>query len=140
MPEFDALLLTVRTRSTLRDPSEARLAITAVAGSLAACLDDPDRETGPRQAPLRTPAAQAGAQAGARVRDGTKHPESTLTLSVSGFVEEVARRSGWPLDRSKYAAQAVLSALAEHDPELRQAVLRRLPLAAELFTPPGATS
>jgi uncharacterized protein (DUF2267 family) len=123
MPEFDDLLLTVRTRSTLRDPTEARLAITAVAGSLAACLDDPDRNALPRQS-QRSLAATDG--------------ESELSLSVSGFVEEVARRSGWPLDRSKYAAQAVLSALAEHDPELRQAVLRRLPLAAELFSPPGA--
>ncbi|MCW2572393.1 MAG: hypothetical protein QOG52_464 [Frankiaceae bacterium] len=123
MPEFDDLLLTVRTRSTLRDPTEARLAITAVAGSLAACLDDPDRNALPRQS-----------QRSLAAKDG----ESELSLSVSGFVEEVARRSGWPLDRSKYAAQAVLSALAEHDPELRQAVLRRLPLAAELFSPPGA--
>ena len=131
MPEFDDLLLTVRTRSTLRDPSEARLAITAVAGSLAACLDDPERELFPRQA-QRTPAAKEVA------KDGAKDGDGELSLSVSGFVEEVARRSGWPLERSKYAAQAVLSALAEHDPELRQAVLRRLPLAAELFTPPGA--
>jgi len=123
MPEFDDLLLTVRTRSTLRDPAEARLAISAVAGSLAACLDDPEREALARQAPR------------AAVDSGKV---SELSLSVTGFVDEVARRTGWPTDRSKYAAQAVLSALAEHDPELRQAVLRRLPLAAELFTSPGA--
>ena len=135
MADFDDLLLTVRTRSTLRDPSEARLAITAVAGSLAACLDDPDRDALPRQAQRTPPGRDAVGKLGA-ARTG----ESELSLSVSGFVEEVARRSGWPLDRSKYAAQAVLSALAEHDPELRQAVLRRLPLAAELFTPPGAAT
>ena len=125
MPDFDDLLLTVRTRSTLRDPAEARLAITAVAGSLAACLDDPERAAhlGQASRTLLSP-AEVG----------------QLSLSVSGFVEEVARRSGWELDRSKYAAQAVLSALTEHDPELRQAVLRRLPHAAELFSAPGASA
>ncbi|MDQ1726222.1 MAG: hypothetical protein QOK14_267 [Frankiaceae bacterium] len=122
MPEFDDLLLTVRTRSALRDPAEASLAISAVAGSLAACLGDPDRDGGATQ-PTRIPQQPVPAQ---------------LTLSVTDFVDEVARRTGWATGRSRYAAQAVLSALAEHDSELRQAVLRRLPDAAELFTPPGA--
>jgi uncharacterized protein (DUF2267 family) len=131
MPEFDDLLLTVRTRSTLRDPADARLAISAVAGSLAACLDDPEREALARQAPPRETVDRAAADTG---------KVSELSLSVTGFVDEVARRTGWSTDRAKYAAQAVLSALAEHDPELRQAVLRRLPLAAELFTSPGASA
>jgi uncharacterized protein (DUF2267 family) len=121
MPDHDDLLTTVRMRSVLRDPTEARLAISAVAGSLAACLGDPEREALPGQ-----PRAAAGDE------------EEELTLSVETFLDEVTRRTGWTPQRSRYAAQAVLSALAEHDPQLRPAVLRRLPHAAELFTPPGA--
>ncbi|MCU1678873.1 MAG: hypothetical protein JWM93_3631 [Frankiales bacterium] len=124
MPEFDDLLLTVRMRSAIRDPADARLAISAVAGSLAACLGDPERDAVPGQ-----PSRQAQPSALPR-----------LSLSVTDFVNEVARRTGWETGRSRYAAQAVLSALAEHDSELREAVLRRLPDAAELFVPPGAPS
>jgi uncharacterized protein (DUF2267 family) len=109
MADFDDLLTTVRMRSVLRDPSEARLAISAVAGSLAACLGEPEGEA-----------------------------SGELTLSVEDFIDEVARRSGWSPERSRYAAQAVLSSLAENDPQLRPAVLRRLPQAVELFSAPGA--
>src|SRR4051794_11846733 len=118
MAEIDDLLTTVRTRSVLRDPTEARMAISAVAGSLAACLGQPEREALAGLAPVGE--------------------EEQLSLTADEFVEEVGRRTGWDAKRSRYAAQAVLSALAENDPQLRPAVLRRMPHAAELFTSPGA--
>lgn len=117
MPDFDQLLQTVRTRSAIRDPDEAQVAISAVASSLAVCLGDPEREA------LAGPATDDSGE---------------VRLNAADLVEEVRRRTGWEPERARYATQAVLSSLAEHDPHLRQAVLTKLPEAAALFTPPGA--
>lgn len=123
MTAYDELLTTVRTRTAIRDPEEARTAISAVASSLAACMTDAERD-------------RLAADAGTPVTDSADEPP-LVSLTVDEFVEEVAHRTGWAPTRARYAARAVLSALAENDPQLRDAVTRRLPEAAELFAAPG---
>jgi len=99
--------------------------VAMAAGSDAATFSAQLAEARPRVAAL----ADETAAPSLEVPSGTKLERAPDALEQFATREDV---DWWSL------RPAGLSALAEHDPELRQAVLRRLPSAAELFTSPGA--
>jgi pterin-4a-carbinolamine dehydratase len=105
------------------DTEEARRAVEAVIAAVAASLEEPDRE---RLASV-LPGSLRGA---AEIRGPGLHPSSGAAL-----VTAVSAGSGCPAERARFYTQAVLSTLADSEPEVAGLLARRLPDGDELFAP-----
>lgn len=105
------------------DAEEARRAVEAVIATVADVLEEPDRD--------RLAAVLPGSlRSVAEVPGPGRRPESGATV-----VSAVAARSGWPAERARFVTQAVLSTLADFEPELAEVLARLLPDGAELSAP-----
>ncbi len=110
-------------RAGVADTAEARRAVEAVIAAVAASLEEPDRD---RLAAI-LPGSLRGA---AEIRGPGMHPHSGADL-----VAAVSARSGCPAVRARFYTQAVLSTLAEDEPEVAGVLARRLPDGEDLFSP-----
>lgn len=110
-------------RAGVADTEEARRAVEAVLAGVAASLDESDRDRLAAVLPgsLR-PAVETHGQG--------ERPESGAAL-----VFAVSAASGCSPERSRFYTQAVLSTLADLEPEVAAALARRLPDGDELFAP-----
>ena len=122
----------VATRGGFAETDEARRAADAVLASVAAHLPADDRDALAAALPNLLE-QEAGVD---RQSDGGEPTEA-------GLVDEVARRTGWTPERSRYALTAVTGQLAAEDGDLGDRITRVLPpslLGAGPALPPDAAS
>jgi pterin-4a-carbinolamine dehydratase len=104
------------------DTEEARRAVEAVLTAVASSLDEADRD--------RLAAVLPGSLREAAEIDG----QGSHADSGAAVVSAVSAVSGCPPERARFYTQAVLSTLADSEPEVAAAVARRLPDGEELFS------
>ncbi len=113
----------VRDLAGAGDTEEARRATEAVIGAVAAAVAEPDR----RRLSVILPGSLRGA---ADIHGPARPPENGAAL-----VSTVSARSGCPAERARFYTQAVLSTLADCEPEVAGLLSRRPPAGEELFSP-----
>ncbi|MFR9805139.1 DUF2267 domain-containing protein [Pseudonocardia sp. RS010] len=121
MIQYATFVQTVGEQAGAADTEEARRAAEAVITAVAASLEESDRD--------RLAAVLPGSlQGAAEIRGPALH-------SGAALISAVGTRSGCPAERARFYTQAVLSTLADSEPELAGDLARRLPNGAELFSP-----
>lgn len=105
------------------DSDEARRAVEAVLAAVATSLAESDRD--------RLTAVLPGSlRSAAETRGQAPPPDSGAAL-----VSAVSAGSGFPAERARFYTQAVLSTLADSEPDLAGVLARRLPDGEALFAP-----
>ncbi|GAA4934439.1 uncharacterized protein DUF2267 [Actinomycetospora succinea] len=123
----------VATRGGFTDTDDARRAADAVLATVAAYLPADDRDALADALPNLLEQ-----EAGLDRQDG-----GNGAPTEAGLVDDVARRTGWPAERARYALTAVTGQLAISDGDIGDRITRVLPpslLGAGPTLPPDAAS
>lgn len=122
----------VATRGGFAETDDARRAADAVLATLAEHLPGDDRDALARALPNLL-----------EQESGVDRQGGGGTPTEAGLVDEVARRTGWPPERARYALTAVTGQLAAEDADLGGRIARVLPAdlqGAGPTVPPDAAS
>ncbi|MCW2743503.1 MAG: hypothetical protein JWM48_53 [Mycobacterium sp.] len=123
MIEYSTLIQTVGSLVAAADSDETQRAVKAVITAVASGLDEAERH--------QLAAAVPGA-----FRDAADVRGPTAQIDSDGaLVRLVSDGTGCPQERARFYAQAVLSTLAEAEPELIRTIAQRLPVSEDLFEP-----
>jgi uncharacterized protein (DUF2267 family) len=121
---YQELLSDLRARSGLEDPERVRAGAEIALEAVAGWLDAPERQRLADTLPSRL---------GSLVLASGHAPGG----GVDELLREVAAAMAAPPERALYLVQALLSALADEQPEAGELVRRRVPPdVADLFNPP----
>jgi pterin-4a-carbinolamine dehydratase/uncharacterized protein (DUF2267 family) len=121
--QYSTFIQSAGTLVGARDTDEARRAVEAVIAVVAAALDEPERG--------RLAGVLPGALRGAAEASGAAQPLE----SGAALVREVSRLSGCRSERARFYTQAVLSTLADAEPDLARELSQHLPDGEDLFSP-----
>jgi pterin-4a-carbinolamine dehydratase len=120
--QYATFLSAAGAQAGAADAEETRRAVDAVIAALAASLEESDRDRLAAVLP-------ASLRSAAHIR-GALHPDNGAAV-----VSAVSDLSGCPAERARFYTQAVLSTLADAEPDLARDLARRVPDGAELFAP-----